>query len=102
MNHKPLFVPIRPAIVERYNGVPKTWICNLRKTHNASALIVNGDSPDKMTTVLECFCIECVEFDTELYRISRPVLVGGFPKQLLEKEFVGIWFTRRGWNQYNR
>ena len=96
------FEPYRYMAANRLRKLPKTWICNIHKEHSPGGILVDSDSPEKKTKILECFCVQCVEFDEQIYKFGRPVVTGDYSLEKLEAEFVGVWFTRYGWIQHNR
>jgi hypothetical protein len=94
---KKLFVPVRPLYTLTV-GVPKMWVCNIRKIHLEKGVYIREDQP-----ILSCICQECVEIDKELYRYGRPVLFkGSITIEQLEETHVGIWFTKRGYESYKK
>jgi len=95
------FTPQR-SMVSLIPGSPKMWLCNLKKTHNPN-ITINGESPDYPTARLDCFCIECLEMDEELYRIGRPVQASGsVDEKELARDYVGVWFTQKGYAQHKK
>lgn len=53
---------------------------------------MNGDSPDKPTILLECFCVECVDVDLTEFRIGEPVSVSkSFDQEYMNERYVGIY-----------
>lgn len=75
-SEKHLVNPVRPMFTMR-PGIPKMWVCNAKKGLRI--------------------------FDKERYRIGRPVSVGSITtKELIAMDYVGVWFTPKGWAMYKK
>lgn len=97
---KKAFIPQR-SIYSRNSKLPKMWLCNVKTTHGVT--LINADTPDKPTIELECFCTQCLEIDEDKYKYGRPVQCGSVSEEELVKQgYVGLWYTRKGYEQHKK